>query len=105
MDHFLSQPSPGLDMSCPHIISHPGFFSLGFPLTPFSKLLGFGHPRLVSLLASFCHQSWCGPRHCSSEDNLPLQHMRTECGPMEKPQPSHPEGEVGSGTSPGPQSD
>lgn len=105
MDRFLSQPSQGSEMSCPHVISHPGFFSLGFPLTPFSKLLGSGHPRLASLVASLCHQTCCGPRHCSSEDNLSLQHKRMGHGPMEKPQPSHLEGEVGSGTSPGPQFD
>lgn len=100
MDHFLSQPSWLVEMSCPHI-SHSDFFSPGFPLTAFSKLLGSGHPGLVSLVTSLCHQSCRGWRHRPSEDKLTA--AARAYSSVEKPQPSHPEGEVGTGTSPGPQ--
>lgn len=79
--------------SCPPLICLPDF-SLGFPLI---RLLG--HPRLVSLVGSLCPQSCCGQKGFSSEDNCSICE-----GSMEKPQPSHLEGELGSGTS-GPQSD
>lgn len=75
-------------MSCPLLICLPDF-SLGFPLI---RLLG--HPRLVSLVGSLCPQSCCGQKHFSSEDNCSICEES-----MENPQPSHPEGEVGSGTS------
>lgn len=93
-------------MSCFCVISHSDFFSLGFPLTLFSKLPGSSHPRLAFFVASVCHQSCSGQRHCSSEDNnLLLQHLCVEHSPTEERQPSHPEREVSSGTSPGPQFD